>query len=69
MMQRVLGIASCDLDPKVKGQIMYFWRGYWAMFCVKGQINTFLGNASPLKPLDIVTLTLQVHRLHDSIHR
>ena len=39
------------------------------MFCVKGQINTFLGNASPLKPLDIVTLTLQVHRLHDSIHR
>ena len=23
-MQRVLGNISCDLDPKVKGQIMYF---------------------------------------------
>ena len=23
-MSRVLGDVSCDLDPKVKGQIMYF---------------------------------------------
>ena len=39
------------------------------MFCVKGQINVFLDDASPLKSLDIVTSTLQVHMLHDSIHR
>ena len=39
-MSRVLGEASCDLDPKVK---------------VKGQIMYFLVNASPHKLLVVAT--------------
>ena len=50
MMSRVLGDASCDLDPKVK---------------VKGQIMYFLENASPHNVLEVATSILPVHRSHD----